>query len=106
VAGELTVNVQLPAAEIVGAPAGTFTPPLNLQQNGDALTGEIGTPSGTTQITDGKISGSDISFTYRVNFQGQDLTITARGRVEGNAVSGTMETMGQSFSFSGTRTPR
>jgi imidazolonepropionase-like amidohydrolase len=90
----------------VNSPAGTFTPPLNLQQNGDVLTGEIGTPTGLTPITDGKISGSEISFTYRVNFQGQELTITARGRVEGNAVSGTMETMGQSFGFSGTRTPR
>lgn len=90
----------------INSPAGTFTPPLNLQQNGDVLTGEIGTPSGSTQITDGKISGNEITFTYRINFQGQELTITARGRIEGNAISGTMETGGQSFTFSGTRTPR
>jgi imidazolonepropionase-like amidohydrolase len=90
----------------VNSPAGTFTPPLNLQQNGDVLTGEIGTPSGPTQITDGKISGSEVTFKYRVNHQGQELEISARGKIEGNSISGTMETMGQSFNFSGTRTPR
>lgn len=90
----------------VNSPAGTFTPPLNLQQNSDVLTGEIGTPSGPTQITEGKISGNEITFKYRVNHQGQELEISARGKVEGNSISGTMETMGQSFNFSGTRTPR
>lgn len=90
----------------VNSPAGVFNPPLTLQQNGNVLTGEIGSPSGVVQITDGRVNGSDISFTYRINFQGQDLTISTRGKIDGNSISGTMETMGESFGFSGTRTPR
>ncbi|MFM8393691.1 MAG: amidohydrolase family protein, partial [Acidobacteriota bacterium] len=87
------------------APGNPVSSTMTLQQNGDSLTGEVTTPFGTARITQGRISGSTLTLGYSLNFQGQEVPIEARGQIEGNSIRGTMNAMGQSFSFSGTRRP-
>ena len=90
----------------INSPQGVFNSPLTIQQNGEAVTGEIGSPAGVVPISNAKISGNELTFSYTINFQGQQLNIAARGKIEGNAISGSMETMGTSFDFSGTKKPQ
>ncbi len=89
----------------INSPAGTMNAPLSLLVNNETVTGEIGSPSGTVAISNGKLNGNELSFTYSINFDGQQLTIAAKGKIEGNAINGSMETMGTSFDFSGVKKP-
>ena len=89
----------------INSPAGTMNSPLNIQVDKDNVTGEIGSPSGNVAITNGKLNGNELSFTYSINFQGQPMTINTKGKVEGNSINGSMEAMGTSFDFSGVKKP-
>ena len=101
-----SINAAGSWALTINSPQGVFNSPLTIQQNGEAVTGEIGSPAGVVPISNAKISGNELTFSYSINFQGQQLTIAARGKIEGNAISGSMETMGTSFDFSGTKKPQ
>jgi imidazolonepropionase-like amidohydrolase len=94
--GTWTLNINSPQGEIVST--------LTLRQEGSALSGEIKSQLGTSPIT-GSIKGNEITFDYKVNFQGQDLPITATGKIDGASVSGQMSAMGTSFDYSGTKKP-
>ena len=52
--------------------------------NGAALTGKITTPRGDTDITDGKVDGDNISFTQKLSFNGNDITINYTGKADGD----------------------
>jgi hypothetical protein len=86
-------------------PGNAVSSTMTLQQSGDSVTGEVATPFGTARINQGRISGSTLTLGYTLNFQGQEVPIEARGQIEGNSIRGTMNAMGQSFTFSGTRRP-
>jgi imidazolonepropionase-like amidohydrolase len=86
-------------------PGNAVSSTMTLQQSGEAVTGEVTTPFGTARINQGRISGSTLTLGYTLNFQGQEVPIEARGQIEGNSIRGTMNAMGQSFTFSGTRRP-
>lgn len=96
-AGVWTLNVQTPSDEV--------TSTMTLKQDGESLSGEVSTPFGTAQITDGRIRGNEVTLNYTLNVQGQQLPVSVRGRIEGNTIRGTMEAMGQTFSFNGTKRP-
>lgn len=100
-----TASVAGAWAITVNSPQGAMPGTLTLKQDGESLSGEISTPFGTVPLT-GKIKGSEITFDYKVNMQGQELPISATGKIEGNALSGSMNAMGQSFDYSGTRKPQ
>ena len=89
----------------INSPAGTMNSPLNIQVDKENVAGEIGSPSGNVAISNGKLNGNELTFTYSINFQGQQMTIKPKGKVEGNSINGSMETMGTSFDFSGVKKP-
>ena len=96
-AGTWNLNVQTPSDEV--------TSTMTLKQDGESLSGEVSTPFGTAQITDGRIRGNEVTLNYTLNVQGQQLPVSVRGRIEGSTIRGTMEAMGQTFSFNGTKRP-
>ena len=100
-----TVNAAGNWTLTINSPAGTMNSPLNIQVDKENVTGEIGSPSGNVAITNGKLNGNELSFTYSINFHGQQMTISTKGKIEGNSINGSMETMGTSFDFSGVRKP-
>ncbi|MEP7270108.1 MAG: amidohydrolase family protein [Acidobacteriota bacterium] len=79
---------------------------LNLQQQGTSLTGNVVSPYGTAQLSDGQVSGNDITFNYTAEFQGNQTPVSGRGTIDGNSMRGTLTLMGQQAEFTGTRTPR
>ncbi|QQS47946.1 MAG: amidohydrolase family protein [Acidobacteriota bacterium] len=89
----------------VNSPNGNVEATLSLSQSGSGLTGEIQTPFGPASISNGRVEGNNVTFSYSLNVQGQQLEVTARGKIDGNSISGTMEAGGQSFDFTGMRRP-
>lgn len=81
------------AADVSGKWSGTITTPRGDQQitftfkaDGAALTGTVTTPRGDIDITDGKIDGDTISFTQKMSFNGNDITINYTGKVDGDSI--------------------
>ncbi|MCI0663798.1 MAG: amidohydrolase family protein [Acidobacteria bacterium] len=89
----------------VNSPNGAVTSILTIRQDGESLNGEIDTPFGKVTISNGRIRGDEMTFDFTINAQGQPLPVTAKGKIDGNSISGMMETSGQSFDFSGTKNP-
>jgi imidazolonepropionase-like amidohydrolase len=95
--GTWALNLQTPAAEVSST--------LTLREDGETLSGDVSTPFGSAKISGGKLSGNELQLSYSLNVQGQELTVSAKGRIEGTSIQGTMEAMGQTFSFNGTKRP-
>jgi hypothetical protein len=81
------------AADVSGKWTATVTTPrgdqqltFNFKVDGAALTGTITTPRGDTDITDGKVDGDNISFTQKLSFNGNDITINYAGKVDGDTI--------------------
>lgn len=98
VSGTWTLTVNPPGG-------GPVNRTLTLKQTGDTVTGEISTSAGPVPISGGKVSGNELSFVYAMKYQDNELIIAGRAKVEGNSMSGMMETNGTSYDFSGTRKP-
>lgn len=79
---------------------------LNLQQQGERLTGTLQGALGTADIANGSISAAgEFRFTARIEYEGQTTEATFTGTVTGNEMRGTVQIVGRSpASFTGTRT--
>jgi opacity protein-like surface antigen len=75
--------------------------------DGTKLTGETTSEMlGKSTIENGKIDGDNISFTIKANFQGNDMTMTYKGKVTGDTIKLTADLgadVGQSIEWSLTR---
>jgi hypothetical protein len=113
--GALTVQAQSTKAESTPAenkaadPSGTWvwgvpartggpdrTNTLTLKLDGEKLTGKLATPGRDGQlresaVDDGKLSGSDISFSITREFNGNSFTMKYSGKVEADSINGKVE---------------
>ncbi len=78
---------------------------LNLQQQGERLTGTLQGALGTADIANGSISAAgEFRFTARLQYEGQTTEATFTGNITGNEMRGTVQIVGRSpASFTGTR---
>jgi hypothetical protein len=72
-------------AEVQGR-MGTQTLTFDFHVDGSTLTGKVTTPRGDTDITDGKVDGDNISFTQKLSFNGNDITINYAGKADGDTI--------------------
>jgi imidazolonepropionase-like amidohydrolase len=87
VSGQWSVNVN------VGQGDTTIT--LNLQQEGDRLSGSIAGPLGAGEISNASItSAGEVRFTVTLNVQGQTKEATFNGRLENNQIRGSVTIVG------------
>jgi hypothetical protein len=70
---------------------GMQTVTFDFHVDGTALTGKITTPRGDTDITDGKVDGDNISFTQKLSFNGNDITINYTGKADGDGIKFTRQ---------------
>lgn len=63
---------------------GTQTVTFEFQVSGSALTGKVTTQRGSTDISDGKVDGDNISFTQVMTMQGNQMKVTYTGKADGN----------------------
>jgi len=59
--------------------------------DGDKLTGRAKSEFGDTAITEGTVKGDEISFVENLDFQGQPLRITYKGKVSGEEIKFTRQ---------------
>ena len=70
---------------------------LNLKADGEKLTGTLTSPGRQggdpvkTEISDGKVKGSDFSFSITREFSGNKMTQSYSGKVEGDTLKGKIE---------------
>ena len=57
---------------------------MNLKADGDKITGTVGGMRGDAEITEGKISGDDVSWVVVRNFNGNEMRQQYKGKVSGS----------------------
>ncbi len=84
-------------------PMGERRSTLTLATAGGTLTGKQEAEGNTTDISDGSVSGNDVSWKVAIT-NPMPLTLTFSGSVSGDTLNGTADTgMFGSFPFEGTR---
>ncbi len=91
----------------VASPRGEMKMTANLQQNGEAITGELNLQFGAAPITKGSIKGNEIELEYTLTTpNGQTMNGTLKGKIDGASISGQMGMMGRNSDFTGSKTPK
>jgi hypothetical protein len=72
---------------------GGGTPTITFKQDGEKLSGKYVGTLGTADLT-GTVKGSDITFNFTVDVQGQQAPVTYKGTVEKNTMKGTLDIAG------------
>jgi len=70
---------------------GTTETTFNFKVEGEELTGTVSSPRGDTAITDGKISGDEISFAVPLSFGDNEIKLLYKGKVSGDEIKFTRE---------------
>lgn len=73
----------------MNTPGGARPFKLILKVEGEKLTGTVKRSSGDVPVQ-GTVKGSDISFGYTINYNGNNLTLTFTGKVKGDTMDGTV----------------
>lgn len=73
-------------AQIPGRNGNTNETTFNFKVEGDKLTGTMSGRQGDIAISDGKVSGDDISFTVTREFQGNSFKMVFKGKVSGDEI--------------------
>jgi len=78
-------------AQVPGRQGAMTENTFNFKVDGAALTGTLTTPQGETALSDGKVSGDDISFTVVRKFGENEMKILYKGKVAGDEIKFTRE---------------
>jgi hypothetical protein len=81
-------------AQVPGRGGQTRETTFTFKAEGEKLTGTVSGMQGDNPISDGKISGEDISFTLKLNFQGNEFTFLYKGKVSGDEIKMTRSRQG------------
>lgn len=86
-----------PAANLTGtwsvkveSAMGNFELKMILNQDGNSLSGKMTSAMGDMEISEGTISGNEVSISMTAPIMGQDTTISISGKVEGSRIKGTL----------------
>jgi hypothetical protein len=73
---------------------GTNETTFNFKVDGDQLTGTVSSQMGDQPISEGKVSGDDISFVVTLSFGGNEIKLLYKGKVSGDEIKFTRERQG------------
>ncbi|HZF39555.1 MAG TPA: hypothetical protein VE715_12070 [Blastocatellia bacterium] len=73
-------------AQVPGRGGQTREQTFTFKVEGEKLTGTVSGMQGDNPISDGKISGDEISFTVKVSFNGNEVTLLYKGKVSGDEI--------------------
>jgi hypothetical protein len=73
-------------AQVPGRGGQTRETTFNFKADGGKLTGTVSGMQGDNPISDGKVSGDDVSFTVALSFNGNDIKMTYKGKVSGDEI--------------------
>ncbi len=72
-------------------PMGAQQATAALKAEGETLTGTFSGAMGSTEITDGKINGNDLSWKMEVNSPMGKMNLAATGKLDGDAITGSVQ---------------
>ena len=94
-AGGAGISLQGAWALAIESPQGTLQGRLELEQNGEALSGRISVNAPIEiSLIGGRVSGSEVILEMSVSFQGQSFSFPMRGTVSGDTMVGTFPVPG------------
>jgi hypothetical protein len=67
---------------------------FDFKVSGEQLTGTVTGPRGASEISDGKVSGDEISFSQVREFNGRRMTVLYKGKVSGDEIKFTRQREG------------
>lgn len=73
----------------MNTPGGVRNFKLTFKVEGEKLTGTVGRDTGSLPLN-GTAKGSDVQFSYTVNYNGNDLVLTMTGKIAGDDIKGTV----------------
>jgi hypothetical protein len=73
-------------AQVPGRGGETRETTFTFKADGETLTGTVTGRGGETPISDGKISGDDLSFNVTMSFGGNDIKFVYKGKVAGDEI--------------------
>jgi hypothetical protein len=73
----------------MNTPGGVRNFKIVFKVEGEKLTGTVKRTAGDVPL-EGTIKGSDVQFTYTVNYNGNDLPIAMTGKLDGDTIKGTV----------------
>ncbi|MBL8214390.1 MAG: hypothetical protein JNK87_26955 [Bryobacterales bacterium] len=83
-------------------PNGSMERTFDFKVDGEKLSGEtLSSFAGKSTIANGKVSGDELTFTIVIEFQGEKMDVTYKGKVSGSAIKLTSTAAGNSFEWSG-----
>jgi hypothetical protein len=74
----------------VTTPNGGGNPVLTFAVKGDSVTGTVKRPTGEVVPLRGTIKGSDLTYSYTIAPNGQEILVTVKAKVVGDSLGGTM----------------
>ena len=84
----------------VSTPNGDFPVSFTFKADGDKLTGSMSGPDGSQfPLQEGKIDGSNISFSVTLDFGGNSFTLSYRGVVSADQIKMSADVNGQVLEF-------
>ncbi|HXG93674.1 MAG TPA: hypothetical protein VNN73_15120 [Blastocatellia bacterium] len=72
----------------IESPQGTRTSLLVIKQEGDKLVGAMKSPRGERPLKSVELKGNDVTMVMTIPFQGDEMTITYKGKVEKDSMKG------------------
>ena len=85
----------------ISTPNGDFPVSYTLKADGAKLTGTLVNGDGSSvPLTDGKVDGSNITFTVTIDFGGMPLVFNYKGVVSGTEIKLSTDFMGMPFEYS------
>ncbi len=73
-------------AQIPGRDGNTLDTTFTFKVAGTQLTGTMENQYGERDLSDGKVSGDDLSFTVKIEIGGDEITFLYQGKVAGNEI--------------------
>ena len=87
----------------INTPMGTRTPTLTLKEEGGAVSGTFAGQMGSTDFSGGTAEGNNVKFDVTMSAMGQEFSLSFSGTVDGDSISGSVNTPRGSSEFTGTR---
>lgn len=95
--GSWSINVDVSGQSLPGT--------LIVRQEGTSLSGSITTQLGTSEFSNGAMSGNNFNFVANTTIQGQSVQLTISGTVTGDTFTGTVQSALGTQTVTGTRQP-
>ncbi|MGD8538241.1 MAG: amidohydrolase family protein [Candidatus Aminicenantes bacterium] len=84
---------------------GSMEATIELNQDGTEVSGTISTEMGKWEITDGTLSGKDLTFTISANIMGESVSMDFSGTADTDQIEGSLSVMQMSAQLRATRVP-